>query len=100
MVRKEVLENNKAAVDLFLEEYKASIEFINSNVEEGAALVEKYGIVASAALAQKAIPACNIVYIDGEEMKNTVEAYLTVLFEANPKSVGGALPDENYYYIP
>lgn len=100
VVRKEVLENNKEAVDLFLQEYQQSIEFINNNIAEGASLVEKYGIIASAAMAEKAIPQCNIVYIQGQEMKSNVEAYLNVLYEANPSAVGGALPDEEYYYIP
>lgn len=99
IVRKEVLEAHPEAVDQFLAEYKNSIEYINANVEEGAALVEKFGIVPSAAIAQKAIPQCNIVYIDGEDMKADVHAYLQVLFDANPASVGGTMPDDAFYYI-
>ncbi len=98
VVNKEFAENNKAAFDKFLEEYKASIEFVNSNVADASVMVEAAGIMPKAAVAAKAIPNCNIVYIDGEEMVSTVEPFFNILFNANPKSVGGALPDEEFYY--
>ena len=52
-----------------------------------------------AAVAQKAIPNCHIVFIDGEEMKAQIEPFFQILFNANPKSVGGKLPAEDFYYI-
>ena len=81
----------------FLDDYKKSIEYINLNIEEGAALVEKYNIV-NAAVAKEAIPYCNITYMDGTDMKTAMEGYLNVLYEQNPKSVGGKLPGEDFYY--
>mgnify|MGYP007104221654 FL=1 len=60
-------------------------------------LVEKYGIV-KAAVAEKAIPACNIVCITGADMQQKLSGYLNVLFEQNPKAVGGALPADDFYY--
>ena len=100
IVRSDALENNKEAVDTFLKEYEASINYINENVTEGAELVAKYEIIPSAAIAEKAIPACNMVFMSGQDMQQSVAAYLEVLAEANPASVGGALPDENFYYLP
>ena len=70
---------------------------MNANVAEAAPLVEKYGI-ATAAIAEKAIPYCNITYMAGDEMKAAMETYLGVLFDKNPTSVGGALPDDGFYY--
>ena len=64
-----------------------------------AALCEEYGIVAKAALAQKALPACNIVLVTGEEMKADVAGYAQVLYDADPAAVGGALPDDGFYYL-
>ena len=61
--------------------------------------MEKYGIMASAALAEKAIPNCNIVCITGDEMKAMVSGMLKVLFDANPKSVGGKLPEDEMFYV-
>jgi|GEM_PF-50875 len=98
LVRKAFAEENPLAFAEFLDEYKASTEYANSNLKETALLVEKYGIVPKAALAEKAIPACNIVCIEGTEMKEAVSGYLDVLFEADPKSVGGALPDDGFYF--
>ena len=81
-----------------MEEYAESVEYVNANNDEAAALVGKYDIVAEG-VAKKALPYCNIVSITGEDMKASVEAYLNVLYGSNPNSVGGALPDEDFYYI-
>lgn len=97
IVRKDFAEKNKDAFNKFLEEYKASSEFTNSSVEQAAALSEQYGIM-PAAVAKKAIPNCNIVYIDGSEMMTKIPDFLNVLFKANPKSVGGKLPGDDFYY--
>ena len=100
VVRADFAEENPEAVATFLEEYAASVDYVNANVEEAAQWIADLGIVAKAPIAQKALPACNIVFIDGEEMKTAVSGYLAVLFEQNPESVGGELPDEAFYYIP
>ncbi len=96
-VRSEFLEQNKAAVDAFLAEYKTSIEK-TSDVDTTAVLCETYGIIPKAAIAKKAIPNCALVFVSGADMKAQIAAYYTVLFEANPKAVGGKLPDDAFYY--
>lgn len=97
VVRSEFASQNKAAFDAFLDQYKASIEYVNANLDEAAALSEKYDIMPSA-VAKKAIPNCNIVYMDGADMKAKIPDFLNVLFEANPKSIGGKLPSDDFYY--
>jgi len=87
---------NKAAVDKFLEEYKLSADYVNANVDEVSTLVEKYGIT-KAAVAKQAIPKCNITIITGSDAKDKISKYLNVLYEANPASVGGKLPEDNFY---
>lgn len=82
----------------FLEEYKASVEFTNANPQEASQLIEKYGIIPKAPVALKALPNCNIVYMDGSEMAAAVTAMLTTLYDANPTSVGGNLPGEEMFY--
>ena len=64
-----------------------------------AALVVKAGIVAKEAIAEKAIPACNVVCIEGNDMKTALSGYLQVLYDADPSSVGGSLPGEDFYYL-
>lgn len=95
---KEFIDENKEAVDIFLKEYSESIDYVNNNVSEAAELVEKYGIMASSDAAVKAIPNCNIVYKEKDEMKTMLEAFYDVLYKANPKSVGGEIPDTELYY--
>lgn len=97
VAQKEFVEQNPELVKTFLEEYKKSIEFTNSNVDEAAAFIGEADIVPEP-VAKKAIPECNITYIDGAEMKELLSGYLNVLFEANPKSIGGTLPGEEFYY--
>lgn len=82
----------------FLDDYKASIEWVNENTAEAAALVAKYGIVEKAPVAEKALPACNIVYMEGAEMQTMLSGYLQVLLDQQPESVGGKLPAEAFYF--
>lgn len=98
VVRSKFLEENKEAFDTFMEEYKASAVYANESIEETAALCEKYEIFQAAPL-KTAIPYCNITLIQGTEMKEKVNGYLTVLFNQEPKSVGGKLPGDDFYYI-
>ena len=98
IVRAAFAEEHPDALNTFLEEYAASAAFVNENLEEGAQLIEKYEIV-KAPIAQKAIPFCNIVCITGQDMADMTSGYLAVLFEQNPAAVGGALPDDAFYYV-
>ena len=98
VVRREFAQNHKEALDAFLSDYAASAAYAVEHPAEAAALVEQYGIIPSAALAEKVIPNCNIVYVDGEAMKQSVTKLYEVLFAANPKSIGGALPGEDFFY--
>ena len=99
VVRNDFLEENEEAVKQFLKEHKESTQSINSDTVKGAALAVEAGIIAKEVIAVKAIPACNITYIDGEEMKQALSGYLSVLLEQDPKSVGGGLPEEEFYYV-
>ena len=98
IVRREFAEKNPEAVNKFLSQYEKSVEYVNSNIDDAAALIEKYDIV-PAAVAKKAIPNCHIVCIYGTAMKDKLSGYLQVLFDNDPKSVGGKLPDNSFYYV-
>lgn len=97
VVRTEYAKENPEAVSDFLERYKASVDFVNENVDEAAQLVGQYDIV-TAEVAQTAIPECNIVCITGDEMQEKLSGYLSVLNDQNPEAVGGKLPDDDFYY--
>ena len=96
--RKAFVEENPQLVADFLAAYDESVTYVNDNVEDAAALVEKFDIV-PAAVAAKAIPACNIVCVDGAEMQELLSGYLAVLYDQNPAAVGGKLPEEDFYYL-
>ncbi len=98
VVRSEFLEKNKEAFDAFLTEYTASTAYVNENIPEASALVEKFDIF-KAAVIQKALPYCNITMLRGEDMKAKVSGYLSVLYSQNPQSVGGTLPADDFYYM-
>lgn len=98
IVRKAFLEEHPDAAAVFLREQEASADEANTNVEGTAALVAEYGIIEKAPIAQKALPYCNIVCITGEDMKTALSGYLDVLYQADPSSVGGSLPADDFYY--
>ncbi len=99
VARTEFVSEHPEEIADFMARYKESVDFVNNNVEEGAELVGKYEIV-PAPVAVKAIPECNITYIDGEEMKEKLSGYLDSLYQQNPAAVGGALPTDEFYYLP
>ena len=88
VARKDFAEANKEAVDTFLTEYEASTAFVNEHTGEAAQMVAANGIMADAALAEKAIPGCNIVYLDGEAMRRSAMAFYDVLLMPTPKLSG------------
>ena len=98
LVRKAFADEHPEAVAKFLEEYAASTDYANSNPAETAALVEKLDIV-NAAVAEKALPKCNLVCITGAEMKTAVSGYLQTLYDLKPEAVGGAMPDDGFYRL-
>ena len=98
VVRKEFLEENEEAVKAFMEEHKASAEAINADPTTGAALAVEAQIVAKEPIAQKAIPGCNITYMDKADMKQALSGYLDVLFHQDSQSIGGGLPESDFYY--
>lgn len=100
VARTDFLEENKDAVDAFLREHEVSAQAVNDNLDEAAQLVADLGIIEQAAVAKKAIPYCNITCLKGEDMKAALSGYLQVLYEQDPSSVGGALPGDDFYYIP
>lgn len=97
IVNKQFAADHPEAVEKFLEEQSDSVSYVNENVEEMAEAVEEFDIV-KAAVAQKAIPYCNLVCIQGEEMKEMLQNYLTILYEQDASSVGGQLPEDDFYF--
>lgn len=96
--RTEFVEAYPAEVDNFLKNYSESVEFINTATDEAAEMIVAAGIIPKAPIAKKAIPQSYITFIAGDDMKGLTKDNLQVLFDANPKSVGGKLPADDFYY--
>ena len=99
VVRTEWAEAHPKELEDFLAAYKSSVEFTVANPKEASEMIAEIGILANAAVAETAIPRCNIRFIDGEEMANGLSLFFERLYEVNPAAVGGALPDEKIYYV-
>ncbi len=99
IVQKAFLENQPEAVADFLADHQYSVAAGNADLDVTAQLIEHFGIV-SQDVAKEAYPYCNIVCITGEEMRQALSGYYEVLYEQNPSSIGGALPGEDFYWIP
>ncbi len=98
VVKKDFAEQNPAAIEAFLSEYEKSVLYTSEHLEDTAALCEKYGIIPKAPIAKQAIPRCSITFKVGNEMKKIVRENLSVLKNANPKSIGGNLPGDDFFY--
>lgn len=98
IVRNDFLAEHPGAVNKFLNDHFGSVEE-SKDVDTTAELAVKYGIVEAAPVAKKALPNCALVCITGSEMKTALSGYLQVLFDADPASVGGALPEDGFYYV-
>lgn len=99
VVRTEFANKYPEAVKKFLEEYKASIEFVIANPAEAGTLIEQAGIFANGTVAANAIPRCNLCYIDGADMKSALSVSIQALFEVAPQSIGEKLPTDDFYYV-
>lgn len=99
VVRNAFLQEHPEIIDTFLTEHKASADFSNENPDQASELIAALGIIEKAPVAKKALPYCNITCLTGEEMKAALSGYLQVLADQDPKSIGGKLPEDDFYYV-
>lgn len=98
IAKKDYVSQNQAAIEAFLTEYKVSVDFTAADADSAAALCEQYGIIPKAAVAKQAIPRCSITCVTGADMQKIATENLTVLLNADKKSVGGKLPGNDFWY--
>jgi len=100
VARTDFIENNPDVIASFLADYEASVSYMNdeANRQQAADMVATLGITANAAIAAKAIPQCNLTYIAGGEMKDILESFCQIMYQADPASIGGAMPYDSFYY--
>ncbi|MGE5627528.1 MAG: ABC transporter substrate-binding protein [Solirubrobacterales bacterium] len=96
--RKDFIDKRSSDLDAFLGKYKDSVDYVNKNAADASKLIEKYTILPNAKIAEQAIPKSNIVFISAKDAKKPMTSFLNVLMQSDPKSIGGSMPDENFYY--
>ena len=97
VINKEWAEANPKLVENFMTAYEKSVKSVNDNPVEGAKNIVTAGIMADAALAEKAIPNSNIVFIPAKDAQADLEEYYTILAGFEPKAIGGKVPGEDFY---
>ena len=102
IAQRSFLEENADAAAAFLAEYEESVKYVTDpdNLDHAAAMIVAQGIIPQEAVAKKALPQCGITFISGAEMRKIASGFLQVLYDADPQSVGGTLPDDGLYYVP
>lgn len=98
IARRSFVEERGADLEVFLTAYEASVKSVNADPAAASLLVAKHGIIADAVVAEKAIPLCNIVYVSAQEGKDDLNSFFGIISAMNPKSIGGKMPDEAFYY--
>jgi len=98
VVRTAFAQQYNRMVTTFMSEYADSVAFTNDNPTDAAPLIVAQGLAPNEQVAAAAIPRAHIVMMTGDDAKTAVAAYLSVLFAADPTSVGGSLPGDDFYY--
>ncbi len=98
VVNTEFAKAHPEEVKKFLEDYKASVDFIVGGSDEAIKEIVDAGILPNEGVAKKALPNCNICFIEGNDMKAAVSVFYEKLFEADKKSIV-AVPDDGFYYV-
>ncbi len=98
VVNTEYAKAHPAEVAKFLEEYAKTVTYVKENTSSAAELVVEYGLIAAKPMAEQSLPRCGITCMTSDEMKTAVKEMLTVLYNAEPASVGGKLPEDAFYY--
>ncbi|MDO5142456.1 MAG: ABC transporter substrate-binding protein [Eubacteriales bacterium] len=99
VVRTDYAQAHPAAVAQFVNDHRQSVAAAQADPVGAAALIDAQGIV-KAPIAQHVIEQFDpMVAVSGQEMRDWVSGYLSMLYEIEPNAVGGALPDEGFYHL-
>ncbi|MBR1497913.1 MAG: ABC transporter substrate-binding protein [Oscillospiraceae bacterium] len=97
--RREWIDAHPHELAAFLYEYNESVQFALQAPDAAGQAIQETGVFNNAAVAAKALPRCSLCYVTDEPMRVEVGAFLEKLFEVAPQSIGGALPEDGFYYF-
>ena len=99
MIKNSIMKDHPDVENRFLNKYKESIAWVNSNPEQAAHYAEGLGTGMSASAVQKAIPGCSLKYVPALAAKKDLETFFQILFEFSPETIGGRIPDADFYTV-
>ena len=100
IVNKQFLEEHEQAVVEYLNMAGQSVAWTLENMGDAAALQEELGTFLNNSVALDAMPYISMVNLTGEDMRTALSGFLHELYLANPDSIGGKMPGEDFYYLP
>ncbi len=89
---------NNHAIKRFNEEYAKSLKWYKSNPKEAGELSVKYVKMLDAKGVTDSIEYVQLDIVDAKSSKKDLEFFFDILKKNNPKSIGGKLPSEGFYY--
>lgn len=88
----------------FVQDCPEAVEAFLSGMEQSAAAMSdgdtavEYWSTPNRDILLSALPQCGVTFVTGQDMKDLAENYYLSLFQADPASVGGSLPYDDFYY--
>lgn len=98
-VHQELINNHSDIVEALLAQVEASIDFANEHPDEMAAQAIETGLDMPEAVIASSTPNSNFLFKTASKAKDEIQLYLEKLYEFEPKTIGGSLPDDNFYYL-
>ena len=97
-IKAETAEKYPGFINEFIKQYSESIEIINKNPAEAGRKASSFLSTPPSAVIAESIPGGNLMWMNAGEARKSVEEYFQVLLKSNPDSIGGALPDDSFYF--
>lgn len=95
---KKSLETKAQLISEYLKDYKAAVEWTCANPAEAGELVEKHTLGLNAKIAAASIPNGRYCFVPAEDSVAQMEKLLALFLKENEESVGGKLPEKNFYF--
>lgn len=98
-VHQDLINDHPDTVEALLAQVEASINFANEHPDEMAARAIEKGLDMPEVVIASSTLNSNLLFKTASEAKDEIQVYLEKLYEFGPKTTGGSLPDDNFYYL-
>ena len=98
IIKSDFAKENPEFVKAFIEEISNSIKWLNENSKDAGIYAKEFGVSTEPTVIEKSIERSNLKFVKILEMQKEYEDYYQKLYDFEPKTVGGKLPDEGIFY--